>query len=140
MSKVAVVYWTGTGNTQAMAQSVIAGVQQAGAEATELFAADFKADDVSKYDAIAFGCPAMGAEVLEESVFQPMWDSVKGHLSGKKIGLFGSYGWGGGAWLENWYAEAESLGADVVDHIAVENAPDETVKAQCEALGEKLAQ
>ena len=140
MKKIAVVYWSMTGNTKAMADAVVSGAQKAGAEVDLFEAADFNADKLDAYDAIGFGCPAMGAEVLEESVFQPMWDSVKGHLSGKKIGLFGSYGWGGGAWLENWYAEAESLGADVVDHIAAENAPDETVKAQCEALGEKLAQ
>lgn len=139
MRKVAVVYWTGTGNTQAMAEKVMAGAESAGAEVTERFAGDFRAEDVSKYDAIAFGCPAMGVEVLEESVFQPMWDSIKGKLDGKKIGLFGSYGWGSGTWMKNWYGEAESLGADVVGHIACENAPDESVSAECEALGRKLA-
>lgn len=91
MSQIAVVYWSGTGHTQAMAEAV------AKACGAQLFTAEeFSADQVAKYDAIAFGCPAMGAEVLEESEFQPMFDACKPHLQGKKIALFGSYGWGDG--------------------------------------------
>ena len=96
MSKVAVVFWSGTGNTQTMADAVAAGAQGAGAEVDVKTASEFGAADVASYDAIAFGCPAMGAEVLEESEFQPMFDDVKGELAGKKIALFGSYGWGDG--------------------------------------------
>lgn len=139
MSKVAVVYWTGTSNTQAMAKKVIEGAQKANAEVTEFFASSFSAKDVSAFDAIAFGCPAMGAEVLEESVFQPMWDDVKEALNGKKIGLFGSWGWGNGVWMEDWSAEAKQYGANVIDTVTANNAPDELALAQCAALGEKLA-
>ena len=102
MSKVAVVFWSGTGNTQTMADAVAAGAQGAGAEVDVKTASEFGAADVASYDAIAFGCPAMGAEVLEESEFQPMFDDVKGELSGKKIALFGSFGWGDGEWMRNW--------------------------------------
>ena len=96
MSQIAVVYWSGTGHTQAMAEAV------AKACGAQLFTAEeFSADQVAKYDAIAFGCPAMGAEVLEESEFRPMFDACKPHLQGKKIALFGSYGWGDGEWMRN---------------------------------------
>ncbi len=101
MSKIAVVFWSGTGNTEAMAKAVEDGAKGKGADVTEFTASDFSADKVAGFDAIAFGCPAMGAEVLEEGEFQPMWDNVKGSLKGKKIALFGSYGWGTGEWMDN---------------------------------------
>ena len=94
MSKVAVVYWSGSGNTEEMAKAVVKGAQDKGADAELIYCSDFSASKVADYDAIAFGCPAMGAEVLEESEFQPMFDEVSVALGGKKIALFGSYGWG----------------------------------------------
>lgn len=93
MSKVAVVYWSGTGNTEAMANAVVEGAQAAGAEVELIGAADFNAGRVADFDAIAFGCPAMGAEVLEESEFDPMFTDVEHSLGGKKVALFGSWGW-----------------------------------------------
>lgn len=99
MSKVAVVYWSGTGNTEMMAQKVAEGAKEAGAEVSVLTCADFSADDVDAYDAIAFGCPAMGAEELEDTEFEPMFSACESKLSGKKIALFGSYGWGDGEWM-----------------------------------------
>ena len=92
MSKVAVVYWSGTGNTEAMANAVADGIQSKGAEAVMLGPSDFTKDMVAEYDAIAFGCPAMGAEQLEEAEYQPMWDDVKAALCGKKIALFATSG------------------------------------------------
>ncbi|MBR1393846.1 MAG: flavodoxin [Ruminococcus sp.] len=140
MSKIAVVYWSGTGNTEAMANAVAEGVKEKGAEAELITAADFSADAVAGYDAFAFGCPAMGAEVLEESEFQPMWDSVKGALSGKKTALFGSYGWGDGEWIRNWQDDAKAAGADIVtDFVMANDAPDDDAVAACKALGAALA-
>lgn len=139
MSKVAVVYWTGTGNTQAMAEAVAEGAKAAGADVTTVFADAFHASDAAGYDAIAFGCPAMGAEVLEETVFQPMWDEVRSFLKGKKIGLFGSWGWGGGLWMEDWSADASSTGAAVVGTVTANNAPDDSALAECRELGRQLA-
>ena len=95
MSKVAVVYWSSTGNTESMANAVAEGAKAAGAEVTTFETSDFSADKVDEFDAIAFGCPAMGDEVLEEDEFEPMFSSCEAKLSGKKLGLFGSYGWGG---------------------------------------------
>ena len=136
MNKVAVVYWSGTGNTQAMAEAV---AQAAGAE---LFAADaFNGDLVENYDAIGFGCPSMGSEQLEEGEFEPMFEGCKSHLSGKKIALFGSYGWGDGEWMRNWEADCAALGATLVaDCVICQETPDDEALAACEALGKALAE
>ena len=140
MSKVAVVFWSGTGNTEAMADAVKAGAEGAGASVTAFGPSEFDAAKVADFDGIAFGCPAMGAEVLEEDEFDPMWQDVKGALSGKNIGLFGSYGWGDGEWMRNWEDEAKGAGANlVVDAVLANEAPDDDAVAACEALGAALA-
>ena len=113
MSKIAVVYWSGTGNTEAMAGAVAAGARAAGAEAELIAASDFNAGRVANYDAIAFGCPAMGSEQLEEYEFEPMFDECKSALRGKRIALFGSYGWGDGEWMRSWEAAARGCGAEL---------------------------
>ena len=139
MSKVAVVFWSGTGNTEQMAKAVAEGAQEAGAEVTVLGPSGFSAGDVASYDAIAFGCPAMGAEVLEEDEFEPMFTAVESSLSGKKIGLFGSWGWGDGAWMEEWKSRCDTDGADVISTVICQDAPDEAALAECKALGTALA-
>ena len=139
MSKVAVVFWSGTGNTQTMADAVAAGAQGAGAEVDVKTASEFGAADVASYDAIAFGCPAMGAEVLEESEFQPMFDDVKGELAGKKIALFGSYGWGDGEWMRNWNDRCVDDGAVMAcDFVICNDAPDDEAVEACKTLGAAL--
>lgn len=140
MSKVAVVYWSGTGNTEQMAQAVLEGAQGAGAE-TQLFtASEFDAGQMDRFDAIAFGCPAMGSEVLEEEEFQPMFDSVEGKLKGKKIALFGSYGWGDGEWMRSWEDTCRGAGANLIDDgLMCNEAPDENALEECRDLGKALA-
>ena len=140
MSKVAVIYWSGTGNTETMAFAVHKGAKDAGAQA-EIFTADrFGADQIDGFDAIALGCPAMGAEELEDGEFLPMYESIKGKLSGKKVVLFGSYGWGDGEWMRNWDDEIKALGADVAaDFVIANEAPDDEAIAACEKLGAALA-
>ena len=140
MSKVAVVYWSGSGNTEEMAKAVVEGAKEKGAEVVLVQCSDFSAADVAAYDAIAFGCPAMGAEVLEESEFQPMFDEVSTVLGGKKIALFGSYGWGSGEWMENWENDCKSAGAELAcDSVICNNTPDDDGLVQCQALGAALA-
>ena len=140
MSKIAVVYWSATGNTEAMANEVAEGAKAAGAEVELKTAGEFTADDVANYDAIAFGCPAMGAEELEDGEVQPMWDAVKGSLSGKKIGLFGSYDWGDGEWLRLWAEDAASAGVVMAaEPVKANLEPDDDAKAACKALGAALA-
>ena len=139
MRKIAVVYWSGTGNTEAMANAVAAGAKAAGAEVTLCTAAEFSADLLDAFDAVAFGCPAMGAEVLEEEEFEPMFSACKAKLSGKKIALFGSYGWGDGEWMRNWEESCISDGAVMAcDFVICNEAPDDDAIAACKALGKAL--
>ena len=139
MSKIAVVYWSGTGNTEAMAKAVLKGAKDAGAEA-ELFTADsFDAEQIDSFDGIALGCPAMGAEELEDGEFLPMYESIKEKLRGKKVVLFGSYGWGDGEWMRNWDEEVRSLGAAVAaDFVIANEVPDDAAITACEGLGAGL--
>ena len=140
MSKIAVVYWSGTGNTEAMANAVLDGAKNAGADAELIGASDFNAAMADSFDAIAFGCPAMGDEVLEETEFQPMFDDVLPKLAGKKIALFGSYGWGDGQWMRDWDDAAKAAGAVLAcESVICNDAPDDDGVAQCAALGAALA-
>ena len=138
--KTAVVFWSGTGNTEAMANAVADGMKEKGAEVALLGPSDFTADKVAEFDAIAFGCPAMGAEVLEEGEFNPMFTGIEGSLSGKKIALFGSYGWGDGEWMRNWEDRCKAAGANLVcDSVIVNDAPDADGVENCKKLGAALA-
>lgn len=140
MSKTAVVYWSGTGNTEAMANAVLKGMKDKGAEAELFTAGGFSAELADNFEAIAFGCPSMGTEELEDSEFEPMFSAVKSHLSGKKIALFGSYGWGDGEWMRNWEEDCQNSGAVLATQSVICNdAPDDDAVAQCEALGAALA-
>ena len=138
--KIAVVYWSGTGNTEAMANAVLEGAKAAGAEGALLTAAEFTADQVGAYDAIAFGCPSMGVESLEEGEFEPMFRACEPALAGKKLALFGSYGWGDGEWMRTWEDECRADGANLIcESVICNDAPDEDALAACKALGEALA-
>ncbi len=140
MSKVAVVFWSGTGNTAAMASAVEAGAKGKGAEVTMFGPNDFSADKVAEFDGIAFGCPAMGAEVLEESSYDPMFTEVEGSLKGKNIALFGSYGWGDGQWMRDWEDRCGKVGAKLAyDSVMANNAPGEDALDECRSLGAALA-
>ena len=133
--KTAVIYWSGTGNTEAMAKAVADG---AGAE---LFSVSAFSGDVADYDAVAFGCPAMGAENLEEGEFEPFFEGIESKLSGKKVALFGSYGWGDGEWMRTWEEDCASPGIRLaVDSVTCCEAPDDEALSACQALGKKLAE
>ncbi len=140
MSKIAVIYWSGTGNTQAMAEAVAEGAKNAGAQADLFSVSDTSADAAAAYDKLALGCPAMGAEVLEESEFEPFFTELEGRLSGKKVVLFGSYGWGDGQWMRDWADRLAASGAAASgEPLIVNEAPDDDGLAQCRALGAALA-
>ena len=139
MSKIAVVYWSGTGNTEAMANAVSEGINENGGEAVLMTSADFSADKMDEYSAIAFGCPSMGAEELEDSEFAPMFDDCESKLSGKKIALFGSYGWGDGEWMRNWEERCKGAGAVMAcDFVICNEAPDDDGVSACKELGKAL--
>ena len=136
MGKVAVVYWSGTGNTQAMAETV------AQASGGALFtAAEFGPEKLAEYEAIAFGCPSMGTEELEDSEFLPMFEAVKDGLADKKVALFGSYGWGDGQWMRDWCKRCDEHGANLYDEngLIANETPDASAQEKCRELGRKLA-
>ena len=140
MSKVAVVFWSGTGNTEAMAKAVEEGIKGAGAEAVVVAPSAFDASKVSEFDAIAFGCPATGDEVLEESEFDPMFSGIESSLKDKKIALFGSYGWGDGQWMRDWEDRCKNAGVVLAcDSVTANNDPDADAVAACKVLGAALA-
>jgi len=138
MNKVAVIYWSGTGNTEAMANAVAEGARNAGAETDLLNCSE--AGSVDGYDAVALGCPAMGAEELEDSEFEPMLEKIEPVLPGKKVVLFGSYDWGVGEWLSNWEARCAEKGITLAaESVKANNAPDDAALAACRALGAAIA-
>lgn len=142
MSKVKVVFWSGSGNTQAMADAVAAGINAAGGEAEVTTFDALSVADAAKDSVIAFGCPAMGAEVLEETVVEPFMAEYEGFASGKKIALFGSYGWGDGQWMRDWQDRLSGAGATIIggEGVICNSAPDADAVANLEDLGRQLAQ
>ena len=139
---IQIIYWTGTGNTEAMAQAVAEGVALAGAEAKLLPVAEANKDDALAADALALGCPSMGDEVLEESEMEPFAEAIEDSLSGKKVALFGSYGWGDGAWMRDWQARFAAKGAIIVNDegLIAQDKPGDAELAACRALGKALAE
>ena len=133
--KIAVIYWSGTGNTEAMASAVAEG---AGAE---LYSVSQFSGDVSEYDRLAFGCPAMGAENLEEGEFEPFFEGIESKLSGKKVALFGSYGWGDGEWMRSWEKDCDDAGINLVcESVICQETPDGDTLEACRAMGKLLAE
>lgn len=140
MKKIAVVYWSGTGNTEKMAYAVADGAKSLGADVCVMTPAEFDPDTLASYDAVGFGCPAMGDEVLEESEFAPMFDACRGKLAGTRIGLFGSYGWGDGEWMRTWAADCEDAGCSLVGEPVIAcGAPEGDAADACRELGKDLA-
>ncbi|MDR1588465.1 MAG: flavodoxin [Treponema sp.] len=141
MKKVLISYWSGTGNTEVMAKQVARGVSDAGGEALLKPVAETTPDMVKEAQALAFGCPAMGAEVLEESEMEPFISKLgQAEIGGKSLGLFGSYDWGDGQWMRDWVDRMKPLGALVDgEGIIAQQIPDEDALAKCLELGKRLA-
>lgn len=141
MSQIAVIYWSGTGNTESMARAVEDGAKKAGAGTVLKTVSEISAAEAASFDAIALGCPAMGDEVLEEGEFEPFFSELEGNLSGKKVALFGSYGWGDGQWMRDWVDRMSSAGANVLngEGVICKEAPDDETVAACTDLGKQLA-
>lgn len=141
MAKVKIIYWSGTGNTAAMAAAIAEGAKEAGAEAELITAETAGAADVQDAKAIALGCPSMGAEQLEETIMEPLMEELDGAISGKTVVLFGSYGWGSGDWMRDWEDRVSSDGASVWngEGIIANNAPDDDALDACKSAGRDLA-
>lgn len=135
-----IVYWSGTGNTEKMAELIAKGIEEGGKKTEVINVSEASSNIFDNEETIVLGCPAMGAEVLEEEEFQPMFDACEGKLGGKKIALFGSYGWGDGEWMRNWEEECMNAGAQIAcDSVIANGAPDEEAVESCRGLGRTLA-
>ena len=140
MSKTAIIYWSGTGNTEAMAQAVLEGARSVDPDTYMGTVSEISAADAAGYDTLIMGCPAMGAEELEEGEFEPFFSELEGSLSGKNAALFGSYGWGDGEWMRNWEERVTSSGAKLVcDSVTANEAPDDDALEQCRQLGKNAS-
>ena len=141
MSKTAIIYWSGTGNTEAMANAIFDGAKEVNAD-TKLFSVDqITADEAKDYNNLILGCPAMGAEELEEGEFEPFFAELEGNLSGKNVALFGSYGWGDGEWMRTWAERMEQAGAQIVggEGLICHGTPGADAIDECESLGREVA-
>ena len=141
MDKIYVVYWSQSGNTQAMAEAVGKGITDAGKEAEVVYVSDASIDELKAAKCFALGCPAMGAEVIEEDEMEPFVAEVEGFASGKTIGLFGSYGWGDGQWMRDWEERMKAAGAEVAcgEGVITQETPDDDALVKCKELGKTLA-
>ena len=141
MNKSAIVYWSGTGNTEALADKIFESAKASGKDVLLFTASEFSADKVDEFDTIAFGCPSMGCEQLEDMEFEPMFENCKPKLKGKNIALFGSYGWGDGEWMRDWVDRMNGAGATVVggEGVICQEAPDDEAVNNCKVLGKQLA-
>ena len=140
MNKIAIIYWSGSGNTEAMANAIKTGVDGAGVSCDLYFVSDFDVASINDYDGLILGCPAMGAEVLEEREFQPVFDEMINSLNGKSVALFGSYGWGSGEWMTTWEEQVKEAGADLFENgLIINETPDEDGLNTCEDFGKRFA-
>ena len=139
--KAAVIFWTQTGNTELMANAIAEGIRESGAECDVLNVAETNATDASKYEKIALGCPAMGAEVLEETEFDPFFTELESKISGRKVALFGSYGWGDGQWMRDWVQRTNDANAVIYtdEGLILNETPDEDGLAKCREFGKGFA-
>ncbi len=139
---VSVVYWSGTGNTQAMAEAVAEGIRETGAEADVMEVGSADAAALAGQKAFALGCPSMGAEQLEETEMEPFVEELESLVSGRTILLFGSYGWGDGEWMRDWAERMKNAGAVLIreNGIIANEAPDDEALEECRAAGKELAE
>ena len=141
MDKIYVVYWSQTGNTEAMAEAVATGIRSEGKESAVVEVGSISSEELKEEAVFALGCPAMGAEVLEESEMEPFVETLEAFVKGKTVGLFGSYGWGDGEWMRDWEARMQQAGANVIggEGVICQETPDQEALEKCEELGKNLA-
>lgn len=142
MDKITVVYWSQSGNTQAMAEAIGKGITGAGRQADVVDVSNASIEDLKQEKVFAMGCPAMGAEVLEEAEMEPFVTEVETIAAGKQIALFGSYGWGDGQWMREWVERMENAGASILngEGVICQEMPDDAAIAECEAIGKQMAE
>lgn len=139
MKKVKIIYWSGTGNTEKMAEEIAKGVTESGAEAEVLYVSQASQDTINDASHVILGCPSMGMEVLEETEFDPFISDTD--FTGKNVALFGSYDWGDGEWMRNWerQMEDEKSANLLVESLIIHLTPDEDGISKCRELGKTVA-
>lgn len=140
MAKINIIYWSGTGNTEKMAKLILEGIKSEGIDAEMKSVSEATIEDVLNSEALALGCPSMGSEELEEGEMQPFIESIEDKISGKKLALFGSYGWGDGLWMREWEDRMKDNGADLIqDGLIINGSPEsDEDESSCIELGKKL--
>lgn len=141
MEKIYVIYWSMSGNTQAMAEAIAKGINDSGKEAVVQYVSEASVSELQDAKVFALGCPAMGAEVLEEGEMEPFVSEVEGIAAGKKIALFGSYGWGDGQWMRDWEERMSGCGAAIINGAGLicHETPDDAMISECENLGKQIS-
>lgn len=140
MKKVNIIYWSGTGNTETMAQAIEKGAKSKSEEVKLINVEDASISDITSADVVILGCPSMGDEQLEESIMQPFVESLEDSISEKEVALFGSYGWGDGEWMRNWVETMKNYGAKLLNEGLIhQGEPDDDCLNQCIELGETIA-
>ena len=141
MEKIYVIYWSMSGNTQAMAEAIAKGINDSGKKAVVQYVSEASVSELQDAKVFALGCPAMGAEVLEEGEMEPFVSEVEGIAAGKKIALFGSYGWGDGQWMRDWEERMSGCGAAIINGAGLicHETPDDAMISECENLGKQIA-
>jgi flavodoxin short chain len=140
MAKVGIIYWSGTGNTEKMAELIGQGAREAGAEVACKEVSAASQDELANYDIVVFGSPSMGDEVVEESEMEPFVSAAKPGLKGRRVALFGSYGWGEGDWMRTWSEELKSAGISLIgDGLTVHETPEGESADECVAYGRTIA-
>lgn len=141
MENTAVIYWSGTGNTKAMAEAITEGLKHKSAEVHLFDVLDITGEQAILFDKLVLGCPSMGAEVLEESAFEPFFTEIEKDLGGKKVALFGSYGWGDGEWMRDWQSRTEACGAILFEEgLIINESPSDDDLEKCIQFGERLSE
>ena len=141
MRKTAIIYWSGTGNTEAMAGAILEGAKAVNPDTAYFTVSEISADDAAGYDTLILGCPAMGAEVLEEGEFEPFFTDLESKISGKNVAIFGSYGWGDGEWMRDWEKRVTDAGANLIggEGLMINDMPDDDGLNKCQELGKTAA-
>lgn len=139
MSKIGIIYWSGTGNTETMAEAIKEGVANAGAD-VELFSVDAFSGSINDYDGLILGCPACGDEELDDGEFEPFFNDNLENLSGKKVAIFGSYEWNEGEWIKVWANRCKEAGIELFkgEGLKVYSAPEDEHIEECKAFGEEF--
>ena len=138
--KTVIIYWTGSGNTGKMAELIAEGLKSKGAMVESFLVSTANLEMVADADLVLLGSPSMGMEVVEEFEMEPFVASLEGKIQGKKMALFGSYGWGDGQWIRDWEERMKGYGAKIeLESLGIQGEPTGSDAENCIAFGVALA-